>query len=122
MSRQAICLGLVLLTAVAGARAGTEQAVPQQVPSTKTVVQAATPATTLTPDQVAQGQFNLGVELMREHKFAGAAQSFERATNARTNFPEAYSNWGISLVQLGKQAFNEAQQLQDFQAAAGKFS
>ena len=122
MSRQAICVGLVLLTAVTGARAGTEQTVPQQVPSTQTVVQAATPATALTPDQVAQGQFNLGVELMREHKFAGAAQSFERATSGRTNFPEAYNNWGISLVQLGKQAFNEAQQLQDFQAAAGKFS
>ena len=72
---------------MAGARAGTEQAVPQQVPSTQAVVQAATPATLLTPDQVAQGQFNLGVELMREHKFAGAAQSFERATSATHEFP-----------------------------------
>jgi tetratricopeptide (TPR) repeat protein len=124
MSRPTICVvvGLVLLAAMAGARAGTEPTPSTQILSTQTVVQAATPATMLTPDQAAQGQFDLGVELMREHKFAGAAQSFERATNARTNFPEAYSNWGISLVQLGKQAFNEAQQLQDFQAAAGKFS
>jgi tetratricopeptide (TPR) repeat protein len=85
------------------------------------MVQAASPSATLTPEQAAQTQFTIGVELMREHKFAGAAQSFERATNARTNFPEAYNNWGISLVQLGKQAFNEAQELEDFQAAAGKF-
>ncbi|MGD0059681.1 MAG: hypothetical protein ABSD58_09720 [Verrucomicrobiia bacterium] len=124
MSRRTIGVGLrlILLAAVASARAGTEQTPSQQVPSTQAVVQAATPATALTPEQVAQNQFTIGVELMREHKFAGAAQSFERATNARTNFPEAYSNWGISLVELGKQAFNEAQQLQDFQAAAEKFN
>ena len=120
MSRPTICVvvGLVLLAAMAGA----EPTPSQQVPSTQPVVQAATPATTLTPDQAAQGQFNLGVELMRERKFAGAAQAFERATSARTNFPEAYNNWGVSLVQLGKQAFNQTQQLQDFQAAAEKFS
>ncbi|MGD1018605.1 MAG: hypothetical protein ABSA12_04725 [Verrucomicrobiia bacterium] len=124
MSQRTIGLGvgLVLLAAAAGVRAGTEPAPSAPIPSTQAVVQAGSPATTLTPDQVAQGQFNLGVELMRERKFAGAAQAFERATNARTNFPEAYNNWGISLVQLGKQAFNETQQLQDFQAAAEKFS
>jgi tetratricopeptide (TPR) repeat protein len=110
------------LAATSGARAGTEPASSVPIPSTQTMVQAASPAMTLTPEQVAQAQFDLGVELMRERKFAGAAQAFERATNARTNFPEAYNNWGISLVQLGKQAFNETQQLQDFQAAAEKFN
>jgi tetratricopeptide (TPR) repeat protein len=124
MSRRTIYVaaGLVVLAAVTGARAGTQPTPSTPGPSTQAVVQAASPAATLTPDQVAQGQFNLGVELMREHKFAGAAQAFERATNARTNFAEAYNNWGISLVQLGKQAFNQAQQLQNFQAAAEKFS
>jgi Flp pilus assembly protein TadD len=123
MSRQTIGvgMGLFLLVAMVGARAGTGPT-PTPIPSTQAVVQAATPSATLTPDQVAQGQFELGVELIREHKFAGAAQAFERATSARTNFPEAYNNWGISLVQLGKQAFNQAQQLQDFQLAAEKFS
>ena len=124
MSRRTICRGGGAGSACRhGWRAGQHgTGAVATVPSTQAVVQAATPATTLTPDQVAQGQFNLGVELMRERKFAGAAQAFERATNARTNFPEAYNNWGISLVQLGKQAFNQAQQLQDFQAAAEKFS
>jgi tetratricopeptide (TPR) repeat protein len=122
MSRQTIRvgMGLLLLVATMGARAGTEPTPtpPTPIPSTQAVVQAAT----LTPDQVAQGQFDLGVELMRERKFAGAGQAFDRATSARTNFPEAYNNWGISLVQLGKQAFNQAQQLQDYQLAAERFS
>jgi tetratricopeptide (TPR) repeat protein len=75
-----------------------------------------------TSAETAQGQFDFGVKLMHELKWAGAAQAFERAVNAQTNFPQAYSNWGISLVQLGKQALNGAEQLQSFQAAAEKFS
>jgi hypothetical protein len=59
---------------------------------------------------------------MGDGKFAGAVQAFERATTAQTNFPEAYNNWGIALVQIGKQAFNTQQQLQSYQAAAEKFS
>ncbi|HXI83310.1 MAG TPA: hypothetical protein VNL17_04370 [Verrucomicrobiae bacterium] len=85
-------------------------------------VPAASPEETLTPEQVAQGQFDFGVQLMRDRKWAGATQAFERAINARTNFPQAYNNWGISLVQLGKQGLTEARQLQSFQAAAEKFS
>jgi len=131
MRRRTICAGVGLallaplgagLAAMTDARAGTAPTASMPIPSTQIVVPAASPAAPLTPGEVAQGQFNLGVELMREHKFAGAAQAFERATSARTNFPEAYNNWGISLVQLGKQAFNQAQQLQDFQTAAEKFN
>jgi tetratricopeptide (TPR) repeat protein len=125
MRRQTItvAMGLTLLVAVAGAGAGTGLTpAPTQVPPAQLTVQAVSPAGTLTPDQAAQAQFNLGVELMREQKLAGAAQAFERATHTRTNFADAYNNWGISLVQLGKQAFSQAQQLQDFQAAAEKFS
>ena len=82
----------------------------------------AAPEQTLAPAQVAQGQFDFGVQLMRDRKWAGAAQAFERAINARTNFPQAYYNWGISLVQLGKQGLTAPEQLQSFQAAAEKFS
>jgi tetratricopeptide (TPR) repeat protein len=123
MRRLTICslVALVLLAAAPGARAGTEPESSAQVPSTQATVQVTSPAMTLTPEQMAQAQFSLGVQLMHERKFAGAAQAFERAINARTDFPEAYNNWGISLVELGKQAFNGAQQLQDFQAAAEKF-
>jgi tetratricopeptide (TPR) repeat protein len=80
------------------------------------------PEQPFSPDQVAEGQFGFGVQLMRDHKWAGAAQAFERAVNARTNFPQAYNNWGISLVQLGKQGLTGPEQLQSFQAAAEKFS
>jgi len=62
------------------------------------------------------------VQLMRDRKWAGAAQAFERATQARTNFAQAYNNWGISLVQLGKAGLTGPEQLQSFQAAAEKFS
>ena len=108
-------MGLALLGAMASVRAE-----PGQL--TQTTTQAVSPEPAPTPDQLAQAQFNVGVQLMRDRKFAGAAQAFERATAARTNFPEAYNNWGISLVQLGKQGFNGQQQLQYFQAAAEKFN
>ena len=117
MSGSAICLAvsLVLLGAVADLRA-------EQAQSTQATAQAVSPVPAPTPDELAQGQFNMGVQLMHDRKFAGAAQAFERATAARTNFPEAYNNWGISLVQLGKQGFNGQEQLQYFQAAAEKFN
>jgi tetratricopeptide (TPR) repeat protein len=83
---------------------------------------AAPPEQKLTPEQVAQGEFDFGVQLMRDRKWAGAAQAFERAVNARTNFPQAFNNWGISLVQLGKQGLTGPEQLQSYQAAAEKFS
>lgn len=108
-------VGLVLLGVTVGVWA-------EQPPSTQTTAPAASPEPALTPDQTAQAQFNLGAELMRERKFGGATKAFERATEARTNFPEAYNNWGIALVQLGKQGFNSQQQLQYFQTAAAKFN
>ena len=110
-----MAMGLALLGAVAVVCA-------EQGQSTQTTAQAVSPEAAPTPDQLAQAQFNIGIQLMRDRKFAGAAQAFERATTARTNFPEAYNNWGISLVQLGKQGFNGQQQLQYFQAAAEKFN
>ena len=117
MSRTVIgmAMGLALVGAMADVRA-------EQGQSTQTTAQAVSPEPSPTPDQLAQAQFDIGIQLMRDRKFAGAAQAFERATAARTNFPEAYNNWGISLVQLGKQGFNGQQQLQYFQAAAEKFS
>ena len=84
--------------------------------------QPASHAPAWTPYEMAQGQFDKGAQLMRERNWAGAAQAFERATTARTNFPQAYSNWGISLVQLGKQSLSGPEQLHLFQAAADKFS
>jgi tetratricopeptide (TPR) repeat protein len=117
MSRTAIgmAMGLALLGAMADVRA-------EQGQSTQTSAQAVSPEPAPMPDQLAQAQFNIGIQLMHDRKFAGAAQAFERATGAHTNFPEAYNNWGISLVQLGKQGFNGQQQLQYFQAAAEKFN
>ena len=59
------------------------------------------------------------MQRMRDRKWAGAAQAFERAVNARTNFPQAYNNWGISLVQLGKQGLTATEySWEPFQAAA----
>jgi tetratricopeptide (TPR) repeat protein len=115
MSRAAfyIMTGLAMLAAAEVARAEPTQ-------PTQTTAQAGSPKP-LTPDQVAQAEFSLGVQLMGDRKFAGAAEAFEKATAAHTNFPEAYNNWGISLVQIGKQAFNLPQQLESFQSAAEKF-
>jgi tetratricopeptide (TPR) repeat protein len=94
----------------------------ERVPPTQATTQAASAEVSLNPEQIAHGQFNLGVQFMGECKFAGAAQAFERATAALTNFPEAYNNWGICLVQIGKQAFNTQHELQSYQTAAEKFS
>jgi len=114
-----IAIGVVAMPCLVGA-AFIVRAAP--APATQSSTQAASAEVSLTPAQMAQAQFNLGVRLMGDGKFAGAAQAFGRATTAQTNFPEAYNNWGISLVQIGKQAFNTQQQLQSYQAAAEKFS
>jgi tetratricopeptide (TPR) repeat protein len=115
MSRATYCIVMWLVFMDA---AGIVRAEPTQ--STQTTARAGS-SKPLTPDQVAQAEFSLGVQLMGDRKFAGAAEAFERATAAHTNFPEAYNNWGISLVQIGKQAFNMPEQLQSFQSAAEKF-
>jgi len=113
-----IAIGAIVIPCLLGAGSIT-----RAEPATQTQTPPALSAgATLAPEKTAQAQFNLGVHLMGERKFAGAAQAFEHATAARTNFPEAYNNWGICLVQIGKQAFNTEQQLQNYQAAAEKFS
>lgn len=76
----------------------------------------------LSPDQVAQVQFDLGVQAMRDKKYASAAEAFEKAVQTKGDFSEAYNNWGIALVQLGKRSLNGEQQVQLFQTAADKFS
>ena len=74
----------------------------------------------LTPEQQGQVEFDSGVALMRDRKYGGAAEAFQRAVADNPNFAEAYNNWGICLVQLGKQNPGE-QQLKQYQAAAEKF-
>ena len=70
----------------------------------------------------ASSQFDAGTQLMREQKYVVAVESFQRATQAQSVFPEAYNNWGISLVELGRQALAPEQRLQLYEQAAGKFS
>ena len=53
---------------------------------------------------------------------ASAAEFFERAVKAQPVYPEAYNNWGIALVQMGRQTVAMDQQLQIYQQAAEKFS
>ncbi|MCG3150061.1 MAG: hypothetical protein PCFJNLEI_03528 [Verrucomicrobiae bacterium] len=67
-------------------------------------------------------QFMLGVRAIQERKFASAAECFERAVKAQPVFPDAYNNWGIALVQMGRQTVALDQQLLLYQQAADKFS
>src|SRR5437867_1112756 len=77
----------------------------------------------LTPAQTAQAHFDMGVRFMQERKYAGAADAFQKAVEAKPDFFEAYNNWGISLVQMGKQAGGgQARQLDLYQQAAAKFN
>ena len=70
----------------------------------------------------ASTQFDAGAQLMRESKYAGAAEHFQRAIQAQPVYPEAYNHWGITLVEMGRQALSLEQRLQLYQQAAGKFS
>jgi len=74
------------------------------------------------PDVVARGEFEIGQTLLRENNFAGAAEAFQRATMARTNFAEAHQQWGVALLQLGRLAGTPHLQGQHLQAAAARFS
>jgi Flp pilus assembly protein TadD len=76
----------------------------------------------LTAEQVAQAEFEMGVQFMRERKFASAAPAFERAVAARPDFAEAYTNWGIALVQLARQSGSAEQQLALYSGAVEKFA
>ena len=70
----------------------------------------------------ANEQFDAGMQLMREQKFGGATEAFQRAIQARPIYPDAYNQWGIALVQLGRQALVPEQRLQFYQQAAGRYS
>jgi Flp pilus assembly protein TadD len=83
---------------------------------------ASSAAELLEPEQVAQGQFDMGLQFMRDRKFASAAEAFQKATELKPDFSEAFNNLGISLAQLGKQAGNPQQQANLYQSAADKFS
>jgi len=87
------------------------------VPPTNVVVQAPV----LTPAERGQAEFDLGVRLMRDRKYSGAAESFERATADKPDFSEAYNNWGISLVQLAMATADPQAKLRQYQSAAEKF-
>jgi tetratricopeptide (TPR) repeat protein len=80
------------------------------------------PQELLKPEQVAQAQFDSGVQFLRDKKYASAAEAFERAVAAKNDFPEAYNNWGIALVQLGKRSSGAEQQVQLYQTATEKFA
>ena len=63
-----------------------------------------------------------GLQLMHEQKFAGAVEYFQRAAQARPLSADIQNNWGVALVQMGRQALSLDQRLQFYQQAAGKFS
>ena len=67
-------------------------------------------------------EFDSGTQLMREQKYASAMECFQRALQVQPVFPDAYNHWGISLVELGRQALSLEQRLQYYQQAAMKFS
>ncbi len=72
-------------------------------------------------DEAARTQFELGARLLQERKYLGAADAFERATQAAPLFFEAQVNWGIALLQLGKESTAPVIRLQRFQEAADRF-
>ena len=63
-----------------------------------------------------------GLQLMREQKYAGAAEYLQRAAQARPGSFEIQNQLGIALVQIGRQALSLDQRLQFYQQAAAKFS
>jgi len=85
----------------------------------QTTNEAVPPAVTVTN---AQEQFVFGLRAIQERKYASAAEFFERAVKAQPVYPDAYNNWGIALVQMGRQVVALDQQLQLYQQAADKFS
>ena len=109
-----VLFSLLGLAAVAW---GTESQVPTGV---------TTNLTTLTPDTnvvaSAAELFDAGMQLMREQKFGGAGEYFQRALQTRPVYPDAYNQWGIALVQLGRQALVPEQRLQYYQQAAVKYN
>jgi tetratricopeptide (TPR) repeat protein len=106
----------ILLLGIGMAGAAWGQSAPAlSLPTTNSVAAA-------DPQVLAQEDFNHGLQFIQEGKYASAADAFRRATEMRTNYPDAFDNWGIALVQMGKKSVAVDQQLQDYQQAAEKFS
>lgn len=74
------------------------------------------------PEIAARQDYLIGLGLLRENNFAGAAESFQRATLAQTNFAEAYHHWGVALLQMGRLGGTPQLQAQRLQEAAAKFA
>jgi len=74
------------------------------------------------PAVVARNEYLIGLGLLRENNFAGAAESFQRATTAWTNFPDAHQQWGVALLQLGRLGGTPQLQAQRLQEAAARFA
>jgi len=92
---------------------------PAEAPTTPAL---ATAESVLTTDQQAQANFDTGVQFMQEKKYRSAVEAFQKATAQRPEFFEAFNNWGISLVQLGKASRNPQEQADHFQSAVEKFA
>jgi tetratricopeptide (TPR) repeat protein len=105
-----VLLSVLLVTTFAVASSAQQDASPPPAPQQL-----------LQPEQLAQSQFDLGVQFLRDKKYASACEAFERAITAKNDFAEAYSNWGIALVQLGKRSSSPEQQAQFYQTATEKF-
>ena len=107
---QIIYLSLIVAAAVAVNGQDTNLLPSPAAPATATVITNA--------DELVE----TGLQLMREQKFAGAAEYLQRAAQARPLSFEIQNQLGIALVQLGRQALSLDQRLQIYQQAAGKFS
>lgn len=110
-----IILAVVGVGAMARAQETPLPSVPGSVPGFERVE-------VLRPESEVQELFTTGLRFIQERKYASAAETFEKVTQLQPVYPEAYANWGIALVQLGKQALSLEQQLQAYQQAAEKFS
>jgi len=88
----------------------------------RTGAETQAPANNPPPEAVARREYLIGLSLLRENNFASAAEAFQRATAARTNFAEAYHQWGITLLRMGQLAGTPQLQAQRLQDAAAKFA
>jgi tetratricopeptide (TPR) repeat protein len=109
--------GTIRVLALAGSGVLTASA--QQPPPP--VAQTDVEQRAMTSEQLAQGHFDMGVRFMAEKKYAGAVEAFQRAVDAKPDFVAAYNNWGIALVQVGKQGVSPQQKLEQWQLAAEEF-
>lgn len=84
----------------------------------------ATNTTTTTTNAVpvdAQREYQLGLGLLQDNNFAGAADCFERATKARPDFAEAYAQWGVALRRLGQVSASLEIRFNRYREAAERF-